>query len=205
MATSLRELLASTPLSGGNAPYVEALYEQFLADPQSCRRLPGATTSSICRMAEAARRRRRRADPLHRAGRHRAARQRSRAWPPGRRRHSEHRCRRQAGRGFAPGADLRQPWPPDRQARSAGPAEARAPARAGARLLRADRCRPRYGIPHRLASERAQQDAETARDARAARIRLLRHDRRRVRARVRHRRAPVAAGSIPQSAASRAS
>ena len=35
MATSLRELLASTPLSGGNAPYVEALYEQFLADPQS--------------------------------------------------------------------------------------------------------------------------------------------------------------------------
>jgi 2-oxoglutarate dehydrogenase E1 component len=35
MATSLRELLASTPLSGGNAPYVEALYEQFLSDPQS--------------------------------------------------------------------------------------------------------------------------------------------------------------------------
>ena len=35
MATSLRERLASTPLSGGNAPYVEALYEQFLADPQS--------------------------------------------------------------------------------------------------------------------------------------------------------------------------
>ena len=35
MATSLGELLASTPLSGGNAPYVEALYEQFLSDPQS--------------------------------------------------------------------------------------------------------------------------------------------------------------------------
>src|SRR5882672_4164705 len=35
MAGSLRELLASTPLSGGNAPYVEALYEQFLADPRS--------------------------------------------------------------------------------------------------------------------------------------------------------------------------
>jgi len=35
MAPSLRELTASTPLSGGNAPYVEALYEQFLADPQS--------------------------------------------------------------------------------------------------------------------------------------------------------------------------
>src|SRR5262245_19236381 len=35
MATSLDELLASTPLSAGNAPYVEALYEQFLADPQS--------------------------------------------------------------------------------------------------------------------------------------------------------------------------
>jgi 2-oxoglutarate dehydrogenase E1 component len=28
-------LLASTPLSGGNASYVEALYEQFLIDPQS--------------------------------------------------------------------------------------------------------------------------------------------------------------------------
>jgi 2-oxoglutarate dehydrogenase E1 component len=35
MAPSLRELLASTPLSGGNAPFVEALYEQFLQDPQS--------------------------------------------------------------------------------------------------------------------------------------------------------------------------
>ena len=35
MAQSLRELMASTPLSGGNAPYVEALYEQFLSDPQS--------------------------------------------------------------------------------------------------------------------------------------------------------------------------
>src|SRR5215510_11395041 len=35
MAPSLSELLASTPLSGGNAPYVEALYEQFLADPSS--------------------------------------------------------------------------------------------------------------------------------------------------------------------------
>jgi 2-oxoglutarate dehydrogenase complex dehydrogenase (E1) component-like enzyme len=35
MAQSLRELLASTPLSGGNAPFVEALYEQFLHDPQS--------------------------------------------------------------------------------------------------------------------------------------------------------------------------
>jgi 2-oxoglutarate dehydrogenase E1 component len=35
MATSLSELLASTPLSGGNAPYVEALYEQFISDPQS--------------------------------------------------------------------------------------------------------------------------------------------------------------------------
>jgi 2-oxoglutarate dehydrogenase E1 component len=35
MAPSLSELLASTPLSGGNAPYVEALYEQFLADAQS--------------------------------------------------------------------------------------------------------------------------------------------------------------------------
>jgi 2-oxoglutarate dehydrogenase E1 component len=35
MATSLSELLASTPLSAGNAPFVEALYEQFLSDPQS--------------------------------------------------------------------------------------------------------------------------------------------------------------------------
>ncbi len=41
MAPSLRELMASTPLSGGNAPYVEALYEQFLADPQSVA--PGTT------------------------------------------------------------------------------------------------------------------------------------------------------------------
>jgi 2-oxoglutarate dehydrogenase E1 component len=35
MSDSLRALLDSTPLSGGNAPYVESLYEQFLADPAS--------------------------------------------------------------------------------------------------------------------------------------------------------------------------
>ena len=35
MSDSLRALLDSTPLSGGNAPYVESLYEQFLADPTS--------------------------------------------------------------------------------------------------------------------------------------------------------------------------
>ena len=35
MSDSLRALLDSTPLSGGNAPYVESLYEQFLADPDS--------------------------------------------------------------------------------------------------------------------------------------------------------------------------
>ncbi|MFI4868486.1 MAG: 2-oxoglutarate dehydrogenase E1 component [Steroidobacterales bacterium] len=35
MPPSLPELLASTPLSGANAPYVEALYEQYLHDPDS--------------------------------------------------------------------------------------------------------------------------------------------------------------------------
>jgi 2-oxoglutarate dehydrogenase E1 component len=35
MAASLTELLASTPLSGANATYVEALYERYLADPDS--------------------------------------------------------------------------------------------------------------------------------------------------------------------------
>ncbi|HEY7639253.1 MAG TPA: 2-oxoglutarate dehydrogenase E1 component [Steroidobacteraceae bacterium] len=35
MSDSLRALLDSTPLSGGNAPYVESLYEQYLADPAS--------------------------------------------------------------------------------------------------------------------------------------------------------------------------
>jgi 2-oxoglutarate dehydrogenase E1 component len=35
MAASLTELLASTPLSGANATYVEALYERYLADPES--------------------------------------------------------------------------------------------------------------------------------------------------------------------------
>jgi 2-oxoglutarate dehydrogenase E1 component len=33
MSDSLRALLDSTPLGAGNAPYVESLYEQFLADP----------------------------------------------------------------------------------------------------------------------------------------------------------------------------
>ena len=35
MSDSLRALLDSTPLAAGNAPYVESLYEQFLADPSS--------------------------------------------------------------------------------------------------------------------------------------------------------------------------
>ena len=35
MSDSLRALLASTALGAGNAPYVESLYEQFLADPES--------------------------------------------------------------------------------------------------------------------------------------------------------------------------
>ena len=33
MPNSLAELLAGTPLSGANAPYVEALYEQYLGNP----------------------------------------------------------------------------------------------------------------------------------------------------------------------------
>jgi 2-oxoglutarate dehydrogenase E1 component len=35
MSDSLRALLDSTPLGAGNAPYVESLYEQYLADPSS--------------------------------------------------------------------------------------------------------------------------------------------------------------------------
>jgi 2-oxoglutarate dehydrogenase E1 component len=35
MSDSIRALLDSTPLGAGNAPYVEALYEQYLADPNS--------------------------------------------------------------------------------------------------------------------------------------------------------------------------
>jgi 2-oxoglutarate dehydrogenase E1 component len=35
MSDSLRALLESTPLGEGNAPYLESLYEQFLADPDS--------------------------------------------------------------------------------------------------------------------------------------------------------------------------
>jgi 2-oxoglutarate dehydrogenase E1 component len=35
MSQTLNEWLASTPLSGGNATYIESLYEQYLADPAS--------------------------------------------------------------------------------------------------------------------------------------------------------------------------
>ncbi|MGH8189154.1 MAG: thiamine pyrophosphate-dependent enzyme, partial [Steroidobacteraceae bacterium] len=35
MSDSLRALLDSTPLGAGNAPYVESLYEQYLADPNA--------------------------------------------------------------------------------------------------------------------------------------------------------------------------
>ena len=33
--SQFQAFLTSTPLAAGNAPYVEALYEQFLADPNS--------------------------------------------------------------------------------------------------------------------------------------------------------------------------
>jgi 2-oxoglutarate dehydrogenase E1 component len=35
MPESLKDQYATTPLAGGNAGYVEALYEQYLSDPQS--------------------------------------------------------------------------------------------------------------------------------------------------------------------------
>ena len=35
MSQSLLEQLASSPLYGANAPYLEALYEQYLRDPQA--------------------------------------------------------------------------------------------------------------------------------------------------------------------------
>ena len=35
MTDSLRDQYASSPLYGGNAPFVEALYESFLLDPES--------------------------------------------------------------------------------------------------------------------------------------------------------------------------
>src|SRR6185503_20133451 len=35
MSESLQARLSTTPLSGANAPYVEALYEQYLKDPAS--------------------------------------------------------------------------------------------------------------------------------------------------------------------------
>ena len=46
MPPSLPELLASTPLSGANAAYVEALYEQYLRNPDSAGCRPGAATST---------------------------------------------------------------------------------------------------------------------------------------------------------------
>jgi 2-oxoglutarate dehydrogenase E1 component len=54
MSDSLRALLDSTPLGAGNAPYIESLYEQFLADPSSVEpkwrdyfgRLNGGTRSA---------------------------------------------------------------------------------------------------------------------------------------------------------------
>ena len=35
MGASFSEQVVSTPLFAGNAPYVEALYEQYLRDPNS--------------------------------------------------------------------------------------------------------------------------------------------------------------------------
>ncbi len=45
-------MLSSTPLAAGNAPYVEALYEQFLADPSPSSR-SGASSSRDWAVARA--------------------------------------------------------------------------------------------------------------------------------------------------------
>ena len=153
MAPSLRELLASTPLSGGNAPYVEALYEQFLADPQSVDAASGANTSSKLR------------------ARQRGA---SRSTPPCRRASSSApRKPRMAARPSQPGTDAAaKQGAVSRLVQiyanrghliakldPLGLQKRRAAARAGARLLRPDRSRPRHRVPHRLAPARSSRRA----------------------------------------------
>ena len=200
MAPSLRELLASTPLSGGNAPYVEALYEQFLADPQS---VDPAWRDYFQRLQDGLKQRDGAgAEQIHstvQAGIvQRASKPRMAAASSGT---LSARCRRQAGRGLAPGADLREPRPPHRQPRSAGPrrnASVRAcssSATSGSTDADLDTEFLTGSRPSELAPQ-----AQAARNHRATRIRVLRHHRRRVRARVEHRRAPVAAGPVPARA-----
>ncbi len=122
MGATRNDLIESTPLSGGNADYVETLYEQFLADPASVRagwreyfsRLAVGGRAAKLRIARS-----RTASPSARAC---CARCRAADLRPQRTDDCE------AGCGVAPDPGLRESRPPGREHRSARPA--RAPVRA---------------------------------------------------------------------------
>ena len=170
MSDSLRALLDSTPLGAGNAPYIESLYEQFLADPGSVEPKWRDYFSGLAR---------RRAyrhgawSDSRRAGAARARQQRPRCSgaprqsPPMPRRsraRSRGSCRCIANRGHLL-ADidplgLMQP-PGARGAR--------------ARLLRPGRGGSRHGVLYRQPRRRDSEAHEAARHHRAAASHLLRH------------------------------
>ena len=145
MSDSLRALLDSTPLGAGNAPYIESLYEQFLADPASVEPKWRDYFAGLAAKAGGA------SDVAHGPIRDALA---KRAYsvaaaPAAAASSNFERCLRQTRRRLATGAGVFESRPPDREHRSAGldaPAGARS---ARAVALRPERCRSGHRVPHR--------------------------------------------------------
>ena len=113
MSNSLKEQYASTPLFGGNASAVEALYEQYLSDASPCRPRGATISSHWVRM--------RPKSCIPRSGTSccegASSRRKVRDSDGGNGRHS---IRRKAGGRFSSDSGLQSARPPDRRYRSAG-------------------------------------------------------------------------------------
>ena len=174
----MKAFQSNSYLFGGNAPYIEELYESYLDNPGS---VPDAWRALVRQHAGGACRRRQLADARHRArsdraivraareGRHAAA------APDGRRR----RRSAQAGVRAVAGRGLPQPRFALGRSRSAQAPGAPGDPRAGAGVLRLHRGRPRQHLLGRQYLFRLRQCA-AARHRQGAARHLLRIDRRRV-------------------------
>ena len=148
-------MLEPTALYGGNADFLDALYEQYLRDPGSVAlavaqllRLPGTGRG------------RARACPGE-GGHCRARCERHRA------EHARFRRRCAPGSRLAPDPGVDQPRSPAGEHRSAGPRAASAAARAGPGLLRTDAGGPGHRVLHRQPHRGSPEAHEAARHPRA--------------------------------------
>ena len=190
MKSTLDGLLAGTPLSGGNAAYVESLYERYLGNPDAVAPQWREFFASLGPATAAERAH----APIIDSIAARAQASPAAAAPAAR--HAEAASEKQAAvsrlvqiygnRGHLvasidPLGLMQRPRPRVLELDYVGLSAADLDTR----------------VLHRQPQWLDAQARVAARDRRAARAGVLRHDRRRVRARVRHRGAPVAAGRVP--------